>query len=174
MRGLLLSLAALAAAFTAPAMAAEFTPGVYLAVDTARASVSSKYAESSNDISLGGRIGYQYTPNFGFDVYSRSLNLNPFRDIFTEAGYYPERHYGIAAQGTVSLNERFSLYGRAGIGRTSMHATRTTMEDKDETDGLAGVGVSFNFSRQWSMNAEASYLTKTEVKLISLGARFQF
>jgi opacity protein-like surface antigen len=171
MRGLILSLAALVAA---PSLAASFEPGVYINIDTARASVSSKYVESNSDISIGGRIGYQYTPNFGFDVYARSLSLNPLREIYTEAGYYPDRHYGIAVQGTAPLNERFSLYGRAGIGRTTLHATRASMDDKDETDGMAGLGVSYHFSPRWSLNVEGSYLTRSEVKLISIGGRFQF
>jgi opacity protein-like surface antigen len=172
MRGLILILAAVA---VTPSMAAEFEPGVYLAADTARASTSSKYAaDDDNDLSFGGKIGYQYTRNFGFDVYTRTLSMNPLRGLASEAGYYPDRNYGIAVQGTAPLNERFSVFGRAGIGRTKLQPNRTSLKDKEETDGMVGVGLSFNFSRQWSINLEGSYLTKTEVKLISFGGRFQF
>ena len=94
--------------------------------------------------------------------------------MFTEAGYYPDRTYGIAVQGTVPLSERFSLFGRAGVGRTSMQATRSDLPDRDETDPMVGVGVSYAFNRHWSIGADASYLTKTEVSLFSFGARFQF
>lgn len=163
-------LAVSAASFAAPA----FEPGVYLAANAGRASVSSKYADSNNDITLGAAVGYQYTPNLGFEVYTRSLSFNPFRGFLSEAGYYPDNHYGIALMGTVPLNERFSLFGRAGVGRTEMKATRSTMEDRTETDPIVGVGVSYAFNRQWSLNLEGSYLTKSEVSLISFGARFQF
>jgi len=82
--------------------------------------------------------------------------------------------YGVAVQGTVPLNERFSLFGRAGIGRTSMQATRGDRPDRDETDPMVGVGVSYAFNRHWSIGADFSYLTKTEVSLYSFSARFNF
>lgn len=167
-------IAAAALAIAGPSFAAPFEPGAYVAVSAARASVSSQYADDSSDISLGGAIGYQYTPNFGFDVYTRSLSFDPFRGMFAGSGYYPEHTYGIAVQGTVPLNERFSLFGRAGIGRTSMQGTRNDLADRDETDPMVGVGVSYALNRQWSLNADATYLTKTEVSLFSFGARFNF
>ena len=172
MRLFLIAAAALAVA--GPSSAAPFEPGVYLGATAGRASVSSKYADNSSDISIGGAIGYQYTPNFGFDVYTRSLNFDPFRGLFSEAGYYPERTYGIAVQGTVPISERFSLFGRAGVGRTSMHATRSNMPDRDETDPMVGAGVSYAFNRHWSIGADFSYLTKSEVSLYSFSARFNF
>lgn len=169
---LLILAAALAAA--SPSFAAPFEPGVYLGASAGRASISSKYVADGHDISLGGAIGYQYTPNWGFDVYTRSLNLNPFQYLFAEAGYYPDRLYGIAVQATVPLDEHFSWFGRAGIGRTTMKGTRSSMGNRDETDPMVGVGVSYAFNRQWSINLEGSYLTKTEVSLVTFGARYQF
>jgi opacity protein-like surface antigen len=163
-------LAASAASFAAPA----FEPGVYLAANAGRASVSSKYVDNSNDITLGAAVGYQYTANLGFEVYNRSLSLSPFRGLFSEAGYYPDNHYGISLMGTAPLNEHFSLFGRAGVGRTEMKGNRTTLADKTETDPMVGVGVGYAFNRHWSLNLEGSYLTKSEVRLISFGARFQF
>lgn len=171
MRNLVFILAALAAT---PAIAAPFEPGVYLAVDAGRASSSSKYNVDGDDVSFGGKIGYQYTRNFGFDVYARSLSFAPFRGMFEEPRYYPDETVGIAVQGTVPLDERFSLFGRAGIGRTTVQPNRTSMKDKEETDGMLGVGVSYHFNRQWSINLEGTYLTKTEVKMMSFGGRFQF
>lgn len=55
-----------------------FQPGLYASVDIGRASISSKYADNSGDITAGGALGYQYTPNLGVEVYSRGLSLNPF------------------------------------------------------------------------------------------------
>ena len=72
----------IALAVAGPSVAAPFEPGVYLGATTGRASVSSKYADNSSDISLGGLIGYQYTPNFGFDVYTRGLSFNPSADFW--------------------------------------------------------------------------------------------
>lgn len=173
MRRFILILAALAAA-PAITIAAPFEPGVYLALDTGGASSSSKYAADGDDLSFGGKVGYQYTRNFGFDVYARSLSFIANSGAFNERGYYADQTVGIAAQGTVPLGERFSLFGRAGIGRTTLQGNRTGMADKEETDGLVGVGLSYHFNRQWSINLEGSYLTKTEIKMYSFGGRFQF
>ncbi|OEZ48657.1 outer membrane beta-barrel protein [Duganella sp. HH105] len=176
MRHTFLSAAALALlAASAPSFAAPgFEPGVYVGIDTARASVSSKYADNSNDISLGANTGYQFTPNFGFEVYTRSLSFNPFRGFLADAGYYPDSHYGIAALGTVPLDARFSLYGRAGVGRTTMKATRVSMADRTDTDPVVGLGVRYAFNRSFSLSLEGTYLSKSEVSLISFGARYQF
>lgn len=172
MRNTLTALALLAAA--APSFAAPFEPGVYLAANAGRASVSSQYADSNNDVTLGAAIGYQFTPNLGFEVYNRSLSFNPFRSFLSEAGYYPDNHYGIALMGTAPIDEHFSFFGRAGIGSTRMKATRSTLDDRNETDPIVGVGVSYAFNRHWSLNLEGAYLTKSEVSLVSFGARFQF
>ncbi|RZT00747.1 outer membrane insertion C-terminal signal [Duganella sp. CF402] len=159
---------------TTPAFAQSFEPGVYLSADIGRASISSKYADNSGDATLSAAAGYQYTPNFGFEVYTRGLSLNPFRGVFAPAGYYPDTHYGIAALGTAHLDQHFRLYGRVGIGRTSMKGNRTGMADRDETDPIFGVGVGYGFNRNWSLNLEASYLTKTDVSLVTFGVRYQF
>ncbi|XLZ70928.1 outer membrane beta-barrel protein [Massilia sp. SR12] len=157
-------------AATAPA----FAQGVYLSTDVGRASVSSKYADNGNDASLSLAVGYQYKPNLGFELYTRGLSLNPFRGAFAEAGYYPDSHVGIAAIAGANLTESLSLFGRAGVGRTTMKPNRVNIGDKHETDPVLGAGVSYALNRNWSLNLEASYLTKSEVSLVTMGARVQF
>lgn len=158
----------------AASSASAFEPGVYASIDAGRASISSDYADDSKDIALGASLGYQYTPNFGFEVYTRGLSLNPFRGALAPAGYYPDRHYGVALLGTAQLDNHFRLYGRAGIGRTTMEPNRSNLSSHDETDPVVGVGIGYAFNRSWSINLEATYLTKTEVNLVTLGARWQF
>lgn len=157
-----------------PSFAQSFEPSVYLSADIGRASISSKYADNSGDATLSAAVGYQYTPNFGFEVYTRGLSLDPFRGAFAPAGYYPDTHYGVAALGTAHLDQNFHLYGRVGIGRTSMKGNRDSLSDRDETDPIIGVGAGYAFNRNWSLNLEGSYLTKTEVSLVTIGVRYQF
>jgi len=159
---------------TSPAFAQSFEPGLYLSADAGRASISSKYADNSGDATLSAAVGYQYTPNFGFEVYTRGLSLTPLRGAFAPAGYYPDTHYGIAALGTARLDRNFRLYGRVGIGRTSMKGNRNSLPDRDETDPIFGVGVGYAFNRNWSLNLEANYLTKSDVSLVTVGVRYQF
>lgn len=172
MRNLLGAMAISLVAAAAPASA--FEPGAYASINAGRASISSQYADDSSDISLGASLGYQYTSNLGFEFYTRSLSFNPFRGVFQPAGYYPDRHYGIAVLGTAHLDDHFHLYGRAGIGRTTMESNRSSIGSRDETDPVVGVGIGYAFNKNWSLNLEATYLTKTEVNVVSLGARWKF
>lgn len=148
--------------------------GVYLSADVGRASVSSKYADDNSDGALSLALGYQYSPNLAVELYTRGLSLNPFRGAFGEAGYYPDSHYGVAAIAATNVTDSMRLFGRAGVGRTSMKGNRTALADKHETDPILGAGVSYALSRNWSLNLEASYLTKSEVSLFTVGARVQF
>ncbi|MYM26677.1 outer membrane beta-barrel protein [Duganella sp. FT135W] len=171
---LMISAVALGLLAAAPSFAQSFEPGVYLSTDIGRASISSKYADNSGDATLSAAIGYQYTPNFGFEVYTRGLSLDPFRGSFAPAGYYPDTHYGIAALGTANLDQHFRIYGRLGIGRTTMKGNRPSLSDHDDTDPIVGLGVGYAFNRHWSLNLEGSYLTKSEVSLLTFGVRYQF
>lgn len=154
--------------------AAQFTPAAYAGAGLGRASVSSKYVDDSNDISFNALLGYQATPNLGIEAYTRSLSFNPFRGLLSDAGYYPDQHYGLAVVGTAPLDEHFSIYGRLGVGSTKLHSTRTSIADKHETDPLISAGASYSFNNNWSVNMDLSRLTKSEVNLISTGLRYQF
>jgi opacity protein-like surface antigen len=174
MRALFL-LAAAALGAAAPSFAAPtFQPGAYVGVDAARASVSSRYVDDSNDISLGLTVGYQAMPNLAIEADARSLSFNPFRDLLAPAGYYPDQHYGIAAVGSAPLSDDVSIFVKGGVGSTRMHSTRSNIADRNETDPVIGIGVRYGFSTHWALNLEASRLTKTDVTLISLGVRYQF
>jgi opacity protein-like surface antigen len=167
--------AAVGLPLVAPAFASEpFQPGAYVGLNLGRANISSKYVESSTDTSVGLAIGYQATPNFGMEVFARTLNFDILHGLFTAPGYYPDDHYGVALLGTAPINEQFSVYGRVGIGRTKMQSTRVSLANYNETDPSIGIGASYALNRQWSVNLEASRLTKTDVNLISAGFRFQF
>ena len=169
------SIAIALAVMAAPTFAAASSePAAYVGADVGRATVSSKYVDDSNDISFGFRLGYQATPNLGVEGYYRSLAVDPFRGVLTEAGYYPDQHYGVAVVGTAPLNEHFSLYGRLGLGSTRLQSNRTNIANKNETDPLIGAGISYSFNKHWSLNLDVSRLTKSEVNLITTGFRFQF
>ncbi|TFW31479.1 porin family protein [Duganella callida] len=157
-----------------PAFAQSFQPGLYLSADVGRAQVSSDYVDSTGDYTLGGTVGYQYTPVFGFEIYARGLSLNPLRGVLVPAGYFPDTHYGIAAVATARLDENFRFFGRLGVGRTQMKGNRSSLSDRDDTDPLIGVGIGYAFNRNWSLNLEGSYLTNSNVTLGTVGVRYQF
>ncbi|MTW35560.1 outer membrane beta-barrel protein [Pseudoduganella danionis] len=167
--------ALLGLAVALPAFASDpFEPGVYAGVNLGRASISSKYVESGHDATGGFAIGYQMTPNLGAEVFASTLSFDPFKGLLAAPGNYPDSHIGVAVLGSIPLSDQFSLYGRLGIGRTKMPSTRTSLPTTHETDPSIGIGASYAISRQWSVNLEATRLTKTEVNLLSAGLRFQF
>ncbi|HEX8615888.1 MAG TPA: porin family protein [Telluria sp.] len=168
------ALVALAAGVSLPVSAVQTAPGVYVGLQAGQASSSNDRIER-DDMSFGLRTGYQINKNIGVELFTSSLS-------FIEVGYvfsstepaHPEEHYGVAVTGTLPLNERFSLTGRAGIGRTKMHSVALGRDDYNETDPSIGGGVRYDFNPHWSINAEALRLTKTKVTVISTGFRYQF
>ena len=67
-------IAAAALAVAGPSFAAPFEPGVYLGATAGRASVSSKYADNSSDISIGG--DFSYLTKSEVSLYSFSARFN--------------------------------------------------------------------------------------------------
>jgi hypothetical protein len=164
----------LAASLSLPCLAADKGAGVYAGVDLGRASASNSRYEH-DDLSVGLHAGYQFSKTLGAEIFRTSLSFIEFPFFFDNSDhYYPEDHYGIALTGAVPLDSRFSLTGRAGIGRTTMHTSTVRKSDYRETDPSIGAGVRFAFNPHWSMSADAMRLTKTKVTVISTGFRYQF
>jgi opacity protein-like surface antigen len=168
------ALVALAASASMPVFALETGAGVYAGMQVGRASPPDDRIVR-DDVSIGLRAGYQINNYMGVELFRNSLS-------FIEIGYalnrnepaHPEEHTGIAVTGAYPLNERFKLTGRAGVGRTRMHAAARGKDNYNETDPSVGAGLRFDFNRHWSINAEAMRLTKTKVTVISTGFRFLF
>lgn len=55
-----------------------------------------------------------------------------------------------------------------------MQGTRSSLEDKNEADGSAGLGLSYAFNRHWAAQLETLYLSQSKVTLISAGVRLSF
>lgn len=162
-------------ALSAPAFAqSPATAGPYIDLNGGRTSVSSKYADDSSDLSFGAGIGYQFSRTLGVEVYTRSLSMNPFRGLLTEAGYYPDRTAGVSIVGAAPMNDHFSFTGRLGAGRTTLKSNRSNMSDQHQTDPAIGVGIRYDFNRTVSAELEAIRLTKSEATLVAAGVRFQF
>lgn len=168
------ALLAMAAGISLPALAVQTGSGVYAGIQVGQVSASNDRIER-DDLSIGLRTGYQINKTVGVELFRTSLS-------FIEIGYgfnrnepaHPEEHVGVAVTGSYPLSERFNLTGRAGVGRTKMHAVARGKDNYKETDPSVGGGVRFDFNQHWSINAEAMRLTKSKVTVISTGFRFQF
>jgi opacity protein-like surface antigen len=162
-------------ALSAPAYAqSPASAGPYIDINGGRTSVSSRYADDSNDLNFGVGVGYQFSRALGVEVYTRNLSMNPFRGLLSEAGYYPDRYNGVAVMGAAPLDAHFSVTGRLGVGRTTLKSNRSDMSDQHETDPAIGIGVRYEFNRMVSAELEAIRLTKSDATLVAAGVRFQF
>lgn len=168
------ALLALVTVVSTPVLAVQNGPGIYAGIQVGQASSSNDRIER-DELSIGLRTGYQIDKHIGVELFSHSLSFIEFGYGFSRnEPAYPEQHYGIAVTGTIALDGRFSLTGRAGIGRTKMHSYWSGKDDYNENDPSIGGGLRFNFNPHWSINAEAMRLTKTRVTVVSTGFRYQF
>jgi OmpA-OmpF porin, OOP family len=87
--------------------------------------------------------------------------------------------FGIAAMGILPLNERFSLFGKAGVLSTDVKVTIagggiTSSDDDDSTELHIGVGGLFNFGRGWAVRAEWERAQDSKLDLLSIGVQYRF
>ncbi|AKU23543.1 porin family protein [Massilia sp. NR 4-1] len=167
--GVLVVLLVAAPALAAPGENSDF----YLGANIGKSTVSSKNVDEDNDPTFGFAAGYQFNKNVGVEAFTRSLSFRIFDGLVGDSSYYPDTHYGISLLGAVPLNEQFSIYGRAGVGRTAMKSARVSKKDYKETDPSVGLGLSYALGRHWSFNLEAARFTKTDVTTVTAGAQFK-
>jgi OOP family OmpA-OmpF porin len=91
--------------------------------------------------------------------------------------------FGVAAVGILPLNERFSVFGKAGILMTdtkvSARATSgalssSSSEDDSSSELHIGVGALFNVSESFAIRAEWERATDTKIDMISIGVQVRF
>lgn len=89
------------------------------------------------------------------------------------------KSFGAAAVGILPLNERFSLFGKAGVLMTTVSATISgggvsSSDDDDSTELHLGVGAMFNVSERFAIRAEWERAQDTKVDMISIGVQYRF
>ena len=72
------------------------------------------------------------------------------------------------------VNESFHVYGRLGVGRTAMKATRVGMQAKSVTEASVGAGLGYDFNASWGLQLEYSRFLKNDINVVSLGLQFRF
>jgi len=85
---------------------------------------------------------------------------------------------GVAAVGILPLGQ-FELFGKLGIGGTSIDATATaggpsaSVSDSG-SDVVFGVGATFNFTRNLGVRAELERYNDSEINVMSVGVQYRF
>jgi OOP family OmpA-OmpF porin len=87
--------------------------------------------------------------------------------------------FGAAAVGILPLNDRFSLFGKAGVLMTDLKVTisgggTSVSESDDATELHIGVGALFNLTERWQIRAEWERAQDSKLDLLSIGAQLRF
>ncbi|MFL6567018.1 MAG: outer membrane beta-barrel protein, partial [Burkholderiales bacterium] len=86
--------------------------------------------------------------------------------------------FGVAALGILPLGQ-FELFGKLGVGSTSVDATATGggfsgSASDSGSDVVYGVGAVFNFSRNLGVRAEYERYSDSEINVLSFGVQYRF
>ncbi|MFZ6874991.1 porin family protein [Undibacterium sp. Di27W] len=148
--------------------------GFYAGLDVGKSSVSSKVINDGKDLIGGVNAGYQFNQNFAAEVFYRSMSFRVLDGVIGDKNYYPNGHIGIAAIGRVPVYEKLGVYGRLGIGQTSMKADSNSLPEKRQREGSYGIGADYQISPNFSLKLEATRFAKSEVTTTTIGAQYRF
>jgi OOP family OmpA-OmpF porin len=87
--------------------------------------------------------------------------------------------FGVAALGILPLGNQFEVFGKIGIGNTSVDASATAggfsaSAGDSGSDILFGVGAVFNFTRNLGVRAEYERYNDSEIDVLSIGLQYRF
>ena len=111
--------------------------------------------------------GYQFTPTWGLEAQYSNLGNRSASFAFSGAvvgtGALSARaqQFSLAATGTLPISNNFYLMGKLGASRNSIGTVSAsaggatiTSNGSNKTDLLAGVGVGYNFNKNWGARVE--------------------
>jgi OmpA-OmpF porin, OOP family len=126
--------------------------------------------------------GYQINKNFAAELsylktddFTATVNLGALSIPGSGDGY----SLGIAALGILPVNQQFSVFGKIGIAQTdtetraTLGGTTVTIGD-DGSDAHFGVGLMFNFTRNWGGRLEWERLNDSKIELLSVSVQYRF
>jgi OOP family OmpA-OmpF porin len=129
--------------------------------------------------------GYMFSRNFGLEVAYVNLGEVSYSGTFggfpVTGGKVEVTGFNVAALGSLPINEQFSIFGKIGLFMWEAEASDTTggvpfSATADGTDLSLGLGVSYNFTRNFAVRAEWEMFQTDEADatLLSIGAVFRF
>ena len=129
--------------------------------------------------------GYMFNRNFGLEVAYVNLGEVSYSGTFggfpVTGGKVEVSGFNVAALGSLPINEQLSVFGKLGLFMWEAEASDTTggvpFSDKiDGTDLAFGVGVGYNFTRNFAVRAEWEMFQTddADATMLSVGAVFRF
>ncbi|ADE12251.1 porin family protein [Sideroxydans lithotrophicus] len=158
-------------AMTSSAMA----EGFYVAVDGGAMGYSNSHILSAwgIDFNAGGAItlggGYNFNNYFGLEAGF----TNTGDSTITTYGFYSKETLKssaaqLAAVGTFPINDRFSMFLKAGVANTRIDYTywsfgTTASASASKSHAMIGFGGQYNFNRHWGLRVQYQDYGKTQV-----------
>jgi len=89
------------------------------------------------------------------------------------------KSFGVAAVGILPINDRFSLFGKAGVLNTTVGARvagggAVGTNDETDTELHLGVGALFHLTDRWSIRGEWERTQDSEIDMMSIGIQYRF
>lgn len=163
-------------------LASEFSLGVFAQFESL-----DKYHGSSTDMGLGLNLSYEFEPVTLHAIIYKSATMDALwksdselghSDIVVEAEY---NSLGIAVSKSYSISDNFNVYALVGILRTEYDKELMLGNEKEKTDDsetplFGGLGVNYEFGRNWKASAEINtgYSEIVESGSIQIGVSYHF
>jgi len=168
-------------------------------IDTSLASIGLGSSTSVDDSDFGFKLygGYQFNKNFALEAGYTDLGELKSHTVITSGssgtldGKWKAYSIDISAVGILPVNEKFSLFGRAGVSFWNLDfdltgsgpGSGTLSESESGVGPLLAFGASFDIARQFILRAEYERhfdlgkddtTGKGDVDLLSIGLVYRF
>jgi OOP family OmpA-OmpF porin len=127
--------------------------------------------------------GYDFTKNFGLEVGYADLG-KPSIASGGDMAFAEPRSYYLAGTAIYPIDEKFSIFAKAGVtnNRTKVGATGIESEKFTHTAAILGAGAAYNVAKNIAAVIEYEHFGKTldedganiKSDLISVGLRYKF
>jgi opacity protein-like surface antigen len=119
------------------------------------------------DVTAGGAVGYQFNPNIGVELGFNDYGKVKFDGIDAKAR---TTHASMVLSAPIA-NE-FSIYGR--LGATSTERKLVNIASDRKSEAIYGVGVGYNFTKQFAGTVEYQRLSDSDVSSVGAGVKYRF
>jgi OOP family OmpA-OmpF porin len=161
--------------------------GAYIGASVGRAeSELNTEGFSLKDSDTGFKLtaGYDFTKNFGVEIGYADLGKPSLLGGIEGGPFAEPRSYYLAATATYPLDDKFSVFAKAGVtnNRTKVGANGIESEKFTHTAAILGFGAAYNFTKNIAGVVEYEHFGKTldeqdgnlKSDLISIGLRYKF
>lgn len=154
-------------------------------IDTGPLVAAGATSVTTDDSDTGWKIygGYQFHRNWGVEVGYvdlGSVGITGRVGAVPFTGNADVTAWTLALVGTLPINQSFDIFGKVGLYRWKNKASVSAAgiaaaADDNGTDGMVGIGLRYNFTKNFGVQVEAEHFAGDDTAtLYSIGLRFKF